>query len=275
VEDGLRRSKSPRVPSHSLSFDIFTYTGTSSLRSRSGQVLLRQPIRQTSSLYPLQAREGDIDGLEPPNEGELDPSSFDLIAPVSSSGNLYSLKKISQQLFSREHLEAIFASPFDLQQFTSFIRTSRTASVPLLAYYLDAVKALKAIDYANSVMAALGPLEDLSFSTSPIEWTANKVLFEKPDQAFEALVCEELPAFITHTWIRMASLSIRKRITGTLSAHLRQISEGLAEVFCLTDPTREDNPIVFASEGMFRAFFSELRPEQEPVTLSRQSSLCI
>ena len=172
-------------------------------------------------------------------------------------------------------MEAIFSSPFDLQRFASFIRTSRTASVPLLAYYLDAVKALKAIDYANSVMAALGPLEDLSFSTSPIEWTANKVLFEKAHQAFEALVCEELPAFITHTWIRMASLSIRKRITGTLSAHLRQISEGLAEVFCLTDPTREDNPIVFASEGTFRAFFSELRPEQEPVTLSRQSSLCI
>ncbi|KAK3359781.1 hypothetical protein B0T25DRAFT_109581 [Lasiosphaeria hispida] len=70
--------------------------------------------------------------------------------------------------------------------------------------------------------------------------------------ASEALVREELPAFITHTWIRIASVSIRKGTTGTLSAHPRQVSERLAEVFCLTDPSREDDPVVFASEGFYR-----------------------
>jgi hypothetical protein len=137
-----------------------------------------------------------------------------------------------------------------LQRFTSFIRASRTTSVPLLVYYLDAVKALKATDYANSVTETLGPLDGLGFSQPLAELTANKVLQEKADRAFDELVREELPAFTTHTWIRMASLSINKRITGTLSTHLREISEGLAEDFCLTDPTRADNPIVFASEGM-------------------------
>ena len=34
------------------------------------------------------------------------------------------------------------------------------------------------------------------------------------------------------------SLSISRRITGTLAPHLRDASEGLAEVFCLTDPSR-------------------------------------
>lgn len=199
-----------------------------------------------TSLYPLQAREGDIEGLEPLDE-DHDSACFDLLAPISSFRSLYSLEKLSQQLFSREHLEAIFDDPFMLQRFTSFIRTSRAASVPLLVYYLDAVKALKAIDYANSIMATLAPLEGLSFSKSPTKLTANKVLKEKADEAFEELVREELPAFITHTWIRMASLSIKKRITGTLSAHLRHMSEGLAEVFCMSDPTREDNPIIFAS----------------------------
>ncbi|KAK0619308.1 hypothetical protein B0T14DRAFT_584760 [Immersiella caudata] len=206
----------------------------------------------TTSLYPLQARDGDLEGLEPLDEEELDPASFDLLAPVSSPRGLYSLERLSQQLFSREHLGVIFADPVVLQRFTSFIRTSRASSVPLLVYYLDALKATKAIDYANSVMETLGPLEGLDFSQSPAELTANKALQDKADQAFEELVREELPAFITHTWIRIASLSIKKRITGTLSTHLRQMSEGLAEVFCLTDPTREDNPIVFASEEFYR-----------------------
>lgn len=31
------------------------------------------------------------------------------------------------------------------------------------------------------------------------------------------------------------------------------MSEGLAETFCLTDPSRRDNPIIFASDGMYRA----------------------
>lgn len=39
---------------------------------------------------------------------------------------------------------------------------------------------------------------------------------------------------------------------GTLPPHLREQSEGLAEVFCLTDPSRSDNPIVFASEEFHR-----------------------
>lgn len=30
---------------------------------------------------------------------------------------------------------------------------------------------------------------------------------------------------------------------------LYSLSEGLAETFCLTDPSKTDNPIVFASEG--------------------------
>lgn len=41
---------------------------------------------------------------------------------------------------------------------------------------------------------------------------------------------------------------------GTLPPHLREASEGLAEVFCLTDPSRPDNPIVFASEGLWKVY---------------------
>lgn len=46
---------------------------------------------------------------------------------------------------------------------------------------------------------------------------------------------------------------VLKLYAGTLAPHLREASEGLAEVFCLTDPSRPDNPIVFASEGGSRS----------------------
>jgi hypothetical protein len=78
----------------------------------------------------------------------------------------------------------------------------------------------------------------------------NLVLEEKARDAFDALVKDDLPAFIIHTFTKVVSLSIQQRITGTLPPHLREASEGLAEVFCLTDPSRHDHPIVFTSKGM-------------------------
>jgi hypothetical protein len=83
--------------------------------------------------------------------------------------------------------------------------------------------------------------------------TLNAELEEKANKAFDVLVREDLPAYITHTFLQTVSISIQRRVTGGLPAHLRVASEGLAEVFCLTDPSRPDNPIVFASEGMLAA----------------------
>ncbi|KAK4657984.1 hypothetical protein QC762_202790 [Podospora pseudocomata] len=103
--------------------------------------------------------------------------------------------------------------------------------------------ALKVLKYWNAVLGSLKRLEDHAFTQEPSAPTVNLVLQEKMDTAFEALVREELPALITRRWIQAASLTIRKRVTGTLPEHLQQLSEGLAEVFCLTDPPREDNPI--------------------------------
>ncbi|KAK0719985.1 hypothetical protein B0H67DRAFT_599581 [Lasiosphaeris hirsuta] len=177
----------------------------------------------------------------PPRNEEVEPGSFDLVAPISGSFGQRSLEKRSEQLFSRAHLVVIFSDLVLLVRFTSFIRTSRLSSVPLLVYYFDAFKTSKAIiDYSNYLLGCLGTLDGHTFTESTAAPTANEMLQARVDIAFEAL-------------IRIASVSIRKRITGTLSAHLRQMSEGLAEVLCLTDPSREDNPVVFASEGKTHA----------------------
>lgn len=208
---------------------------------------------QATSLPALQTNSAsDVDGLEPLAE-EFEPGSFDLVVPAHGDSGLYSLERRSELLFSKEHLQVIFDDPALLQRFTTFLCSARPGSVPLLVYYLDALKALRAIRYANAVVEALEPLEGHEFTDEPTAPTLNESLAARADTAFEALAREDLPAYITHVWIQTVSLSIKRRITGTLPVHLRDMSEGLAEVFCLTDPSRHDNPIVLASEGIHRS----------------------
>ncbi|KAI9806088.1 MAG: hypothetical protein M1833_004495 [Piccolia ochrophora] len=206
----------------------------------------------TSTLPPLQTTgpPDDSDTMEPLLDD--DPKSYDLVAPPDANSKAFSLETRAGQLFSREHLEIIFADPALLLKFTAFLSSYRPRSVPILIYYLDAMKAIKAISYANAVAEALEPIDDLDFTTHPARSTVNSVLEDKAEKAFEALVREELPAYITHSYVQVVSLSITRRITGTLPMDLREASEGLAEVFCLTDPSRPDNPIVFASEEFHR-----------------------
>jgi hypothetical protein len=191
------------------------------------------------------------DHLEPLAEEGFDPWSFDLVAPPESGLKQYFLETRSEQLFSTEHLKIIFEDPSLLLRFTSYLSRNRPTSVPVLIYYLDAIKALKALSYSNAIAEALEPIRGFDFTLTTPRLSANSDLEEKARLAFDALVREDLPAYITHTYIQTVSLSIQRRITGTLPAELREASEGLAEVFCLTDPSRPDNPIVFASEGRY------------------------
>jgi len=181
---------------------------------------------------------------------EDDPQSFDLVGPEDAEPpTVYSLEHRSEQLFSKEHLEAIFRDSKSLLRFTSFLSSYRHQSVPVLIYYLDALKAQRAINYANAIAEALEPLEGYDFTLTPARTTVNAILEDKAKQAFDVLVRDDLPAFITHVFVQAVSVSIHKRISGALPPLLRDASEGLAEVFCLTDPSRVDNPIIFASEG--------------------------
>ena len=184
-----------------------------------------------------------------------DPASYDLVAPLQNQKEVYSLEKRSQILFSREHLQVIFSDPALLFKFTSFLSAHRPKSVPLLVYYLDALKAIRALHYANAVCDGLDPIEGLDFTSQRPKPSVNPFLEQKANSAFDVLVKEELPAYITYLYIQVASLSISRRIIGSLAPHLEAASEGLAEVFCLTDPSRPDNPIVFASEGEVQLLF--------------------
>lgn len=203
---------------------------------------LELPALQTKSALELS------DQMRPLS-GDM-AGSFDLVAPPEAGHQPFSLETRSVQLFSREHLEIIFSDPSLLLRFTAFLSNHRPQSVPILIYYLDALKALKAINYANAIAEALSPIAGHGFTRDGAGPTLNSTLEAKARQAFDVMVMEELPAYVTQIYIQIVSLSIAQRITGTLAPHLREASEGLAEVFCLTDPSRVDNPIIFASEGL-------------------------
>jgi len=205
------------------------------------------------TLPPLQTRgppEG-YDQLEPVQED--DPKNFDLLAtPQEEATGTYLLERRAELMLSHQHLKIIFSDPKLLLRFTGFLNSHRPNSVRVLIYYLDALKALRAVTYANAIAEALDPIPGFSFTEQAPRLTVNDALQEKADRAFDLLVREDLPAYIAYTWVQVVSLSIQRRITGTLAPHLREASEGLAEVFCLSDPSRPDNPIVFASEEFHR-----------------------
>jgi hypothetical protein len=91
-----------------------------------------------TSLPTLQQK-GTEDQLEPSAE-DIDPESFDLVAPPAAGLKQYFLETRSEQLFSTEHLRAIFDDPSLLLRFTSFINKNRPSSIPVLIYYLDPSK---------------------------------------------------------------------------------------------------------------------------------------
>lgn len=203
-------------------------------------------------LPALQTKGADEAGeaLEPVAEEDLEPGSFDLVVPAANLA-AYSLERRSELLFSAAHLRIIFGDPTLLHRFTSFVGACRPASLPLLRYYLESLKAIRALEWANGTMArSLARLDGHGFAAGgPPVATENESLRGMSEAAFEALARDELPAYVTHVWAEVVEMSMKRRVTGTLPAHLHDMSDGLAEVFCITDPSRADNPIVFSSEG--------------------------
>ncbi|KAK7398687.1 hypothetical protein QQX98_011929 [Neonectria punicea] len=250
VRDGIVRSQD--TPSSTASKSAMSYRSHDSRWSHKDASSISSS-HAPSTLPALQTKGGmDNDGLEPLTEEEFDPASFDLVVPAHALGKQYTLETQSELLFSIKHLEVIFEDPVLLQRFSNFVSTARPDSLPILAYYLDTLKALKAIDYANALTGSLKTINGLDFTDDPVTATVNNALRKRADDAFEVMANHDLPAYITHTFIQTVSITIKRKITDTLPPQLRDLSEGLAEVFCLSDPSRPDNPIVFASEEFHR-----------------------
>lgn len=170
--------------------------------------------------------------------------------------NTTTLEDMSEKLFSSDHLSLIIKSPSLLRKFTKFITSYRPAtSLAMLKYYLDGTKALRAVAYTNAIKDSLKPIPNFPFTnmTCSLETFANQELQNRVKKSFDYLVEQELPRYITSVYSEIVNKNIFDKITGQLSSGIsREVSESLAEVFCLTDPSRPDNAIIMASEEFHR-----------------------
>jgi hypothetical protein len=187
----------------------------------------------------------------PDNEGQsIAPlDEFDLAAPVKDGNYLHSLETLSDFLFASEHLKNVFADPSSLLDFTSFVSACRPKSIPMLMYYLDATEAVKAVNYAITIAQSLEPIPEHDFTSDIVKTTMKSELEDKAEKAFKVIVQEDLPAFVTQLYVQTVKSSMMRRIIGPSAQPMRDAPDGMLEVFCLTDPSRPDNPIVFASKG--------------------------
>ena len=176
--------------------------------------------------------------------------NFDLKPPPPNS-KVKNIDNLSEQLFSGDHLRVILKDPSFFLRFTAFLNRYRPHSAPILVRYLEAQKAIKAVEYANALAETIRPAP--GEHSSPCPAASVDPRFEaRSNRSFESLVNEALPAYITNCLTKVVTESMVREITGQGMPLMRELVGGLAEVFCLADPSVKDCPIIYASEEFYR-----------------------
>ena len=191
----------------------------------------------------------DLLPLSSPQAEEGAPQNFDLNPPAPRK-SVKMLDSLSERIFSSEHLRVILHDPTFFMRFTAFLSRYKPECSPLLVRYLEAQKAIKAVEYANALAESMKPIPGDESSSIPCVVATIDAGFEQRSQrAFDTLVNEALPAYVTFYLVKVVTESMVREITGTSLPLMRELVGGLAEVFCLADPSLPDTPIVYASEG--------------------------
>ncbi|OAP54218.1 hypothetical protein AYL99_11319 [Fonsecaea erecta] len=181
---------------------------------------------------------------------------FDLHPPPAPSRpRPPSIELLSESLFSSGHLNTLLRDPQYLARFTSFLTRYRPQYHPVLLRYLETQKAIKAVEYANAVAEGISPSSDdggALIVKSSIAATLDRAFEELSNAAFRVMVDSALPMYVTYNLVKLVTECLIDEITGSRGSTTRDLVGGLSEVFCLTDPKQEDNPIIFASEEFYR-----------------------
>ncbi|KAI4115221.1 MAG: hypothetical protein LQ345_004140 [Seirophora villosa] len=173
------------------------------------------------------------------------PSDFELPNPAETSAASLSLEARSELLFSRRHLELIFADKELSKRFGTFLRTYRPDSVPILAYYLDTIKALRTLKYAEAVVKNLERIPGLEFTADAKGVAMTWVLEDKADRVLDIMTKNDLPAFIAYVYVSIVDVALVERVTGKADMEVNDVAVGLAE-------TRQDQTIRWSSHRKVR-----------------------
>ena len=230
----------PRPPSKRNSPEDKQLTGNGERSLHSSQLFPSGPPNGSSEDAPKPEWKTSGDNVQ----------NFDLKPPPPNS-KVKNLDTLSEKLFSGDHLRVILNDPSFFLRFTAFLNRYRPHSAPILVRYLEARKAMKAVEYANALAETMNPTP--GDHSSPCPAASIDPRFEaRSNRSFESLVNEALPAYITNCLTKVVTESMVREITGQGIPVMRELVGGLAEVFCLADPSVKDCPIVYASEEFYR-----------------------
>ncbi|CAG8956355.1 hypothetical protein HYFRA_00003736 [Hymenoscyphus fraxineus] len=178
-------------------------------------------------------------------------SDFDLRPPPLKE-KAANLETLTELLYCEQYLRVLISDSQLLRRFSTFLNKYRPELARFVPEYLEVQKVLKAVDYANAVAANLSNSSNVTpDSTLPaVELSAN--FQEVSKRAFNALLQQALPAWVTYSLVKTATSCLAAELTGNATPLTRELFGGLSEVFCISDPNQPDNPLVYVSEEFFR-----------------------
>lgn len=170
------------------------------------------------------------DHMEPLRTPSDDGHNFDLRPPAPRKPVKF-LETFSERLFSDAHVRTILHDPAFFLRFTAFLNRYKPHVAPILVRYLEAQKAIKAVEYANALAESFKPIPGDASSQIPCVAANLESRFEsRSKRAMETLVHEALPAYITQSFTKVVTESMVREITGTTMPVMRELVGGLAEV---------------------------------------------
>lgn len=180
------------------------------------------------------------------DEDEFELDSFNLKPPPPPGLLSNSLEALTDRFFSADHLNAILRDQSLAKRFSGFLSAYLPQHVETLKQYQDVKKIMLALDYANATANSISLQSGHSLeSAAKLDTRFDAVR----SQLVQSLVEDALPAHLTHQLVSLVTDTLVKEITGNSAPVMRELVPSLAEVYCISDPSLPDNPIVYASEG--------------------------
>lgn len=178
------------------------------------------------------------------SQGSDDPGAYDLKPPPPAISH-DNIEELSNRFFSDDHLDIILRDQNAGPRFIRFLNQYKPQYATTLTHYIESRKAITAVEYANAIADSIPKEEGES---AYIAATLDDAFAAKSQRILEDLVEEALPAYLTHRMVALVTDSLVKAITGEGAPLMKDLIPNLAEVFCISDPSIADNPIVYASE---------------------------
>lgn len=198
---------------------------------------------------PLQSSDG---WRRPPTASSSSEDKIDTIIDFTVPGSSEPLDYLTDLLFSEDHLRIILNDSSIFARFTVFLNHFRPHSVPVLVRYLEARKAVKAVEYANSLAHLIPQVPGDRASLAPCAAATVNPRFEQWCRtALDELASDILPAYVTYNLTKVVRDCLVKETMGMQTPLMRSLVDGLNDAFWVSDPNLEDCPIVYASDGEY------------------------